>query len=72
MAKHRPADFGKRLNTVYQVGAAHALFREDGTFYLRFAPDRGRFREVQDDVFIEVRRQIPQVEQALLHLTQRR
>src|SRR5262249_42343733 len=35
MAKRRPADFGKRLNSVYRVGAAHALFREDGTFYMQ-------------------------------------
>jgi hypothetical protein len=34
MAKRR-ADFGKRLNTVYQTGAAHALFREDGSFYMQ-------------------------------------
>jgi hypothetical protein len=35
MAKRRPADFGKRLNTVYRIGAAHALFSEDGTFYMQ-------------------------------------
>jgi hypothetical protein len=35
MAKRRPADFGKRLNTVYRIGAAHALFREDGAFYMQ-------------------------------------
>jgi hypothetical protein len=35
MAKRRPADFGKRLNTVYRIGAAHALFREDETFYMQ-------------------------------------
>jgi hypothetical protein len=35
MAKRRPADFGKRLNNVYRIGAAHALFREDGTFYMQ-------------------------------------
>lgn len=34
MAKRRPADFGKRLNNVYRIGAAHALFREDGKFYM--------------------------------------
>jgi hypothetical protein len=35
MTKRRPSDFGKRLNTVYQIGAAHALFREDGSFYMQ-------------------------------------
>jgi hypothetical protein len=35
MSKRRPADFGKRLNSVYRIGAAHALFRADGTFYMQ-------------------------------------
>lgn len=34
MPRRRPADFGKRLNKVYRLGAVHALFHEDGTFYM--------------------------------------
>jgi hypothetical protein len=35
MSKRRPSDFGKRLNKVYRIGAAHALYSDDGEFYMQ-------------------------------------
>jgi hypothetical protein len=29
------SDFGKRLNKLWKVGAKHALYREDGYWYMR-------------------------------------
>ncbi len=34
MAKRRPAGRGEDLNEKYRIGAAHALFSKDGTFYM--------------------------------------
>src|SRR5436190_362707 len=35
MSKRRPSDFGKRLNRIYRIGAAHALYSDDGEFYMQ-------------------------------------